>query len=275
MDNYGYVWTYGISNKCWSQVLRALNDSCSLVVINGLPTTVGGYITNKLMSLTTKGEWTEKFPPMPTKRYFTISVCTETILIVVGGIGMNTKELTTVEVLNIESLQWSTAVDLPEPMRHYSATVCGDQLYMLGGQCTYIRTTSAYTCSVSALLQTCTQKSSLEECTSALALSNGSSGDKGVWSKLADLPVIESTCVTFCGQLVAVGGSDSDNKPTTAVHMYNQATNSWNVISHMTNASCCPLVAVLPVNQLMVVGGMIEINDKQSASDSVEFGNLC
>jgi hypothetical protein len=42
--------------------------------------------------------------------------------------------------------------------------------------------------------------------------------------------------VTFCEQLLVVGGIDSDNKSTTAVYMYNQATNSWNVISHMTTA---------------------------------------
>ena len=79
---------------------------------------------------------------------------------------------------------------------------------------------ASYTCSVSALLQTCTQKSSLEECTSALSLSNSSSGSTDVWSQLADLPVPESTCVTFCGQLLAIGGIDSDYKSTaSAVYM--------------------------------------------------------
>jgi hypothetical protein len=126
---------------------------------------------------------------------------------------------------------------------------------------------SVYTCSVSALLQTCTQKSSLEERTSALSLSNSSSG---VWSKLPDLPVIESTCVTFCGQLLAVGGVDS-KKPITAVYMYNQATKSWNVISHMTTARWGCFAAVLPNSQLLVVGGETIF---LAYLDSVEFGSL-
>ena len=177
-------------------------------------------------------------------------------------------------MLNIDNRQWSTAVDLPELLKYHSTTVCGDQLYMLGGAHNHDPTKSVYTCSVSALLQTCSQKSSLEEHTSALSLSNGSSSGAGVWSKLPDLPVTHSTCMTFCGQLLAVGGMGSDKKPTTAVYMYNQATNSWNVISHMTTARKRASAVVLPNNQLMVVGGQTIIDDKWTDLDSVEFASL-
>ena len=171
-------------------------------------------------------------------------------------------------MLNFETSQWSTAADLPKPLYCCSVAVHGDQLYMLGGG---LVDKSVYTCSVSAFLQTFTQKSSLEGCTSALSLSNSSSG---VWSKLSDLPAEESTCVTFCGQLLAVGGRDSDDKPTAAVYMYNQSTNSWNVISHMTTARRACFAAVLPNNQLMVVGGQTKINGRWTYLNSVEFGSL-
>ena len=140
---------------------------------------------------------------------------------------------------------------------------------------------SEYMCSVKALLQTCTQvcptqTSLLGTLKHALSLSNSSSDDTGVWGKLpADLPVAYSTCVTFCGQLLVIGGGDSDWKPTTAVYMYNRATTSWDVISHMTTGRISPYAAVLPDNQLMVVGGEIKIDKKWIDSDSVEFGNLC
>ena len=198
-------------------------------------------------------------------------MCTGTVLIVAGGLGENYAGLTTVEVLNFESSQWSTAVELPVSLFSCSTVVHGDQLYMLGDG---FGTQSVYTCSVSALLQTSSQKSPLEERTSALSLSNSSSGDQGVWSKLTDLPVGCSICVTFCGQLLAVGGKDSDNKPTTAIYVYNQATISWSVIGHMTTARVGPFAAVLPDNQLMVVGGETKINDKWTNLDSVEFGSL-
>ena len=268
LDGNRHLWTYDTSKQCHSTLLDAPYVCSSLVILNGLPTIIGGSPpTNKLMSLTTKEKWTEIFPPMPTKRESVTAVLTGTVLIVAGGLGENLKKLTTVEVLNIENLQWSTAVYLPKPLRYHSATVCGDQLYMLGGG--YVRSYSVYTCSVPALLQTCSQVGNLN---SALSLSDGSSGGSGVWSKLPDLPVTQSTCVTFCGQLLAVGGEDSDLKPTTAVYMYNQATNSWSVISHMSTTRERPFAAVLPDNQLMVVGGQIK---GWTDSDSVEFGNLC
>ena len=255
LDGNYQLWTYDINDKCWIQLPRAPYNSISLAVLSGLLTTIGGDETNKLMSYSKDGKWTEKFPPMPTKRYFVTALCTKAVLIVAGGYG-NWKELMTVEVLNIENRQWSTAVDLPEPMQYHSATVCDDRLYMLGGACDHRSTKSVYTCSVSALLQT-------------------GSLPTGVWSKLPDLPATESTCVTFCGRLLAIGGQQPLNKPTTAVYMYDPSTNSWNVISHMTTARCRPFAIVLPNNQLMVVGGTTIIDNTWTNSDSVEFGNLC
>ena len=76
----------------------------------------------------------------------------------------------------------------------------------------------------------------------------------------------------FCGQLLAVGGKDPGDKPTTAIYLYNQYTNSWNIISYMATARKRPFAAVLPNNQLMVVGGETKINDMWTSLDSVEFG---
>ena len=55
----------------------------------------------------------KKFPPMPTKRGNTTVLCTGTTQIVVGGLGEAGKVLSTVEVMNTEDHQWSTAADLP------------------------------------------------------------------------------------------------------------------------------------------------------------------
>ena len=266
--DYRQLFAYNISDNSWLQLPDCPFGSCSFAIINGQLTTIGGdLLTNELMSLIDKCKWVEKFPPMPTKRMFVAVVCTGTVLIVAGGLGENGR-LTTVEVLNFETSQWSAAVELPRCLSCCSAAVHGDQLYMLGGG---LFDKSVYTCSASALLQTCTQKSSLEEHTSSLSLSSSSSG---VWSKLPDLPVMESTCVAFCGQLLAIGGVDSNNKLTTAVYMYNEATNSWNVISRMATARRNCFTAVLPNNQLMIVGGNAKINDGWIDLDSVQFGCL-
>ena len=265
------LWTYNICNKEWLQLVDCDYTSSSLIILNGLLTTIGGD-TDKLMSLTTEQKWKEIYPRMPTKRKFVAAVCTATALIVAGGRATeNSEVLKRVEVLHTDNHQWSTAVDLPEPLYSCSVTVYGDQFYMLGGlggQGTDddhdSGTKSVYTCSVNALLKTCTLKSSSEECTRSQSRSN-------VWSQLADLPVTESTCVTFHGQLLAVGGMDSNMKPTATIYVYNPSTHSWNVDSHMITARCRPFVTVLPNNQLMVVGGEGGTGTSL-CTDSVEFG---
>ena len=150
---------YTVSTSSWSRLPDSPSFDSSSVIINNLLTVVGGHmygtsvITNQLFSLTGKGssrEWTEKFPPMPTKRYWTIALCTEAALIVAGGWDDKSAllGLQTVEVMNTEAIQWSTAADLPQPLWFAPASVCGDQIYILGGS-------NMYTCSLQALLQSC------------------------------------------------------------------------------------------------------------------------
>ena len=78
---------------------------------------------------------------------------------------------------------------------------------------------------------------------------------RSVWNTVIDLPVKGSTCVTLNGQLLAVGGRDSHEKPTNNIYTFNTKINSWEIISHMPTSRYWCLVAVLSANKLMVVGG--------------------
>lgn len=69
---------------------------------------------------------------MLTKRQGRTALCTETALIVAGGRDRNMSVLQTIEVLNTETLQWSIAADLPQPLTFAPATVCDDLVYILG-----------------------------------------------------------------------------------------------------------------------------------------------
>ena len=71
--------------------------------------------------------------------------------------------------------------------------------------------------------------------------------------------------------MLAIGGVDS-GKPTTAVYMYSSATNSWGIISHMMIGRCDCIAAVLPDNQLVVVGGCT--GDKLTVTTTAEFASL-
>lgn len=191
------ICVYDSFSKKWCEHLYSAPDrDCSLAVVNSLVTCIWG---SKLFSLTREGShkyWTEIFPSMPTERYYTTALGTGSVLIVAGGI----REVV-VEVM--KSFQWFRAADLPEPaLSNASAVVCGDRIYVLGGRDEDGEPTKlVYSCVLSALLQSCTR--------------HGVSKTANIiWEKIADLPVTDSTYVSFHGRLLAIGGEQSSNKST-------------------------------------------------------------
>ena len=106
------VQAYDTDKEVWSQMPECPREPFTLAIVNGLLTAVGGYQsgkpTNTLLSLTGEGsrrKWSKHFPPMPTKRYGTAVVCSGRSLVVAGGTGVNSTILSTVEVMDTESLQ--------------------------------------------------------------------------------------------------------------------------------------------------------------------------
>ena len=111
---------------------------------------------------------------------------------------------------------------------------------MLGGWDDKDKTESVLTCSLTELLQ--------------------SSSSSSIWHRVADAPAYLSTCAAVNGELLAVGGCDKDDRVSSAIHKYNPIaiTDSWDLISNMPTAKYQSLVAVLPTNEMMVVGGSDE-----------------
>ena len=142
--------------------------------------------------------------------------------------------------MDTKTLVWSTVASLPHPYLRASGTICGDQLYMLGGEDDKDKAKSVLTCSLIELLQ---------------------SSSSSIWHRVADAPAYCSACATVNGELLAVGGCDKDYKPSSAIHKYNPTTDSWDLISNMPTARWISLVAVLPINEMMVVGGSNKVLD--------------
>jgi len=91
---------------------------------------------------------------------------------VAGGLGERYKKLSTDEVMDTETLQSSTASRLPHPLNEALATLCGDQVYMLGGyDQSGKQSKSVFTCSLAAHLQSC-QPQSLGEQLKTLSLAS-------------------------------------------------------------------------------------------------------
>ena len=245
MNTDGQTCSFNSSTRRWSRLPECPYLFSNLAVIKGRLTAIGGWSQgrdqNKLLSIVDK-KWVEHFPPMPTNRCSTAAVTTKQHVIVAGGKrGSNRPSI--VEVLDIVYLVWSTAASLPQPHSSVSATICGDCLYMLGGVVATGEPKSVLTCSLTELLRSCGETLLLSE---------------SVWSRITDAPVVDSTCVAVGGELVAVGGRyTAAEENTSAVYKYNMISESWDVITNMPTARRLCHVAVLPTNEMIVVGGLI------------------
>ena len=280
----------------WSTLASHPYSDFSLVLINGLLTSVGGHgssgYINSLFSLTREGakrQWSVVFPAMPTPRSGTASVTTEQALIVAGG--LSGRRLDTVEVMDIPSRQWSTASRLPHPFYRMSALLCGDHLYLAGGYDeSGEASTSVLTCSLTDLLPSQSLEAKLHRVRRTLLLASKT----GVWRKARNLPIFHATLITLGGHLLAIGGEDNIRKytaatlttlgghllaiggmddsgeRTAAVHCYDARTDFWHVVSQMKGARSRCLAAALPEDRLLVVGGLTTVG----ATDSLEIGRI-
>ena len=263
------VYSYNAKDNLWNCLPDCPNWSSSFVVINDTLAAIGGIkggeYSNKVYSLKEEDmSWIEEFPPMPTKRTSATSVYTETALIVIGGVVDGSVVRCPVEVMSIETRQWTTVADLPandKELWHASGIVCGDQLYILGA----MNSTSVYSCKLSDLLQPNQSESGSKIIPPP--------GNHVIWMELTHLPFFNSTCMSLCGRIIAIGGngSESTNSTSSAVCAYNQTTSTWEVISQISVARRrCFAVALPTTNELMVAGG----NSEFSTISSVEFANF-
>ena len=96
----------------------------------------GDKVTNTLLSLLPseggKWKWVEHFPPMLTRRQLTAVVCSGKAVVVAGENGGGDKALTTVEVMDADTLQWSTASGLLQPLSELLLPSVGTESTSLG-----------------------------------------------------------------------------------------------------------------------------------------------
>ena len=242
------------AGKKWIHLADLPYNNSNLVLADNKLTSVGGKhysgeATNSLLIFMGEGrdgKWIPHYPPMSHKRFNTAVVYSGHSLIVTGGHdGCNT--LAVVEVLDVATQQWSTACSLPYPFTQATISICGERLYMLGGENQTELTHSVLTCSVSELLRSCQ--------TQMLAGKHLSASANTVWQYRADTPYKASSCTILCGQLVVVGGIDENHKQTTAISAYDETTDSWKDMEAMKVTRSKALVATLPDNTMVVLGG--------------------
>ena len=196
------VYRYEWRGEKWEELPSCPHRNSGLVIIDGKLTAVGGYDashhTNKLFTLRQK-KWVEEYPPMNTFRseHTIVSTSDGEYLIVIGGGGAGWTA--TVELLQVKSRRWYKLTDLPQPLPRPSATICGDQLNVIG----HDANANGYSCSLQTL------PSRDQPITSPLTLS---------WKPFPPLPVRYSTAATLCGQLVLIGGWRRHGSSVNSIH---------------------------------------------------------
>ena len=238
------LYQYERSRDKWMELPSCPYKNSGLAIIDSELTTVGGMDgagrrINRLFTLR-QGKWVEVYPPMNTARSSPAVVSTSDgdYLIAIGGYGSD-DWTATVELFRVKSRRWYKLTDLPQPLPHPSATICGDQLHVIGSY------GNGYSCSLQSL------PSNDRPITSPPTLS---------WKPLPPLPVTYSTAATLCGQLVLIGGWQ-DRSPVNSIHQLVEGR--WVKIGSMTRGrSWCLAVSPSP-DRTLIVGGY-------GADDTVE-----
>ena len=248
---YRYEWREGK----WEELPSCPHRNSGLVIIDGKLTAVGGldgyHLTNKLLTLRQK-KWVEEYPPMNTvcDSPAVVSTSHGEYLIVIGGYGCGGRWTATVELFQVKSRRWYKLTHLPQPLTNPSATICGDQLNVIGYD-------NSYSCSLKAL------PSSDQPITSPLTLS---------WKPLPPLPVRDSTAATLCGQLVVIGGSRRDGSPVNSIHQL--VDGQWVEIGSMATEGRERCLVVTPSpDKIIIVGGIDELGHNVNYVEECVFIN--
>ena len=244
---YELVYSYQLSTEKWKELPPSPYRNSGLVIIDGELTTVGGEsgsrYTNKLFTLR-QGQWVEHYPPMNTERSSPAVVSTSdgNYIVVIGGYGVGDCWTATVELFHVRSRRWYELTNLPQDLTYPSATICDNQIYVIGHDGT------GYSCSLQALLS------------SDQPITSQSISNILTWTPLPQLPVVRSTAATLCGQLVTVGGM----RGVSLVNSIHQLLDGqWVEIGSMSSDRCYCLVVNPSPDKMMIVGGL-------GALDSVE-----
>ena len=244
------VYSYQWCTDKWEELPRCPNKYAGLVIINGQLTTVGGRdgsrYTNTLFTLRQR-QWIMEYPPMNAARSRTTIVSSsdgEYIIVIGGWAGDWTA---TVELFQVSSRRWHQLKDLPQPLPDPSATVCGNQLHVIGID------SNGYLCSLQALLS------------SDRAMTSQSIPQLISWTSLPRLPVTHSTAATLSGQLVIIGGGDWPLVKT----IHQLFNGQWVKIGSMSCGRRSCLVVSPSSGKMMIVGG------KKDAFEELDIVEEC
>ena len=237
------VYSYELNTEEWNELPPCPCCDSAPVIVNGSLITVGGvsesHYSDALYTYKERQKrWDDEYPPMNNARADSAVFSThdsDYIVAIGGRSGGNVRWINKVELFQVKTRRWYELTNLPQPLAYPSATICGNQVHVIGGG-----DVIGYSCSLQAL------PSSDERITSQ------SIPHLISWTSLPPLPVTHATIATLCGQLVIIGG-ERDRSRVNSIHQL--VDRKWVVVGHMTRSrGWCLSVSPSP-DTVIVVGG--------------------
>ena len=241
-DDSNLVYSYEWNTEQWKELPSCPYRDCALVIIDGTLTTVGGRdyrsgFTNKLFTLRQR-QWVEEYPPMNTahSRPAVVSTSGGDYIIVIGGYSDDGYLTATVELFQVKTRRWYKLTNIPQPLPRPSATICDNQLHVIGWD------DNGYTCSIKNL-PSCDEPITSQSIPHLIS-----------WTSLPRLPVTRSTAATLYEQLVIIGGMQGGS-PVNSIHQL--VDGKWVKIGSMSSDRWKCLVVSPSPDRMMIVGGRL------------------
>ena len=228
IDTERQVFQYNPQKDTWSQLPICPTRYFGLTQLDGKLVTVGGsridqpIPINDVYVFQDSETWENSvIPPLPTARFYPTAFNYKSTIVVSGGVThwhtdseLRTRT-NTVEVFQTKTCQWYYAEPLPVAHSDMSCAIVNDSCYLIGGNKLGAPSRQAYCTSVSNLISRALPPDHPETSSTPQA-----SPSPPTWQVLPKCPLYYSTAAELGGCLLAIGGRDRSNSPSSAVHTY-------------------------------------------------------
>ena len=239
-DDTARVFQYNPKQDTWSQLPICPTRYFGLTQLDGKLVIVGGEHHAQIIPINDVYVFQESetwensiIPPLPTARFYPAAFNYKSTIVVSGGIidwktdTYHSTRTNAVEVFQTKTFQWHHAEPLPAAHSDMSCVIVDDTCYLIGGvESDGYAFRRAYCTSVSNLISQVLPPDHPETSSTPQA-----SPSSPIWQVLPECPLYCFTAAELGGCLLAIGGRDSSQFPSSAVHMYSPSTNSWVRIS--------------------------------------------
>ena len=214
-----------------------------LTLIGGQDASTGEYTKSTSTWDEENKQWFPKIPPMPTTRLRPSIIHCNNLMLVAGGIA--SRHLDTVDVLDVETLEWTTAgsFKLPLPLWAMQASIGRDYVYIASGRDKGVGKTKELGTDVAYKLP-------VDDIVSAI-----DKNEERKWIQLQNTPNFRSGLVADSDHPIVVGGNDKSGEPTSDVSIYDPTADKWSNVGQCVRPHLRSCAIAVSSSYFVAIGG--------------------